>query len=601
MDYARSVIVGTMRSWLGKTGSDEWHDNIVNLYNSFTPLPRGYKMKDTDAWGATCVSAAFLTAGYAGIFPIECNCQCMIGTASKMGIWVEADDYMPKPGDVIVYDWHDTGDGDNAGIPDQIAVVESITDGVIHAIEGDCDNEVKRRTIAVDGKYIRGFITPKYTTEVIDPDIPSGTRMKYSDANPPAQCFMRQSTWFDGALQNGRPVGILWHDTGAGNPTLKRYVQPDDDAPDRDYWLNKLGKNLYNNDWNHIYHEAGLNCWIGRFADGTVGTVQVGPWTTHAWGCGGGNKGSCNGYVCVNGNVSWVDPFWIQFEMCDDGYDDPNYFSVVYEEACQLTAYLCKKFGIDPKGTVVFNGVTVPTILCHADSCRLGLGSNHGDVYSWFNKYGYTMDNVRNDVENLLKSGSVPGPSPEPHEFKVGEVVNFTGTMHYVSADAASGYICKGGPATIVRIYELGTSKHPYSLIAVPGGGSTVYGWVDAEYVQALPSANAPEEPEPEPVEPPANVEPEPEPVKRVTASQNATAGPTKSLSGTYVAKAKLYIRDGAGAKYKALVVLPKGTTVANYGYYTLVGKTKWLYIQVTVDNVIYTGFSSSNSLKRKK
>lgn len=62
---------------------------------------------------------------------------------------------------------------------------------------------------------------------------------------------------------------------------------------------------------------------------------------------------------------------------------------------------------------------------------------------------------------------------------KVGEIVNFTGNRHYTSANAISGPSCKGGKAKITHIYQLGKSKHPYHLIAVSGGGSTVHGWVD--------------------------------------------------------------------------------------------------------------------------
>ena len=79
------------------------------------------------------------------------------------------------------------------------------------------------------------------------------------------------------------------------------------------------------------------------------------PWNYRPWGCGSGKKGSCN-------------TGWIQFEICEDGLNDATYFNQVYQEACEITAYLCKKFNIDPKGTTVLNGVTVPTILCHQDS-----------------------------------------------------------------------------------------------------------------------------------------------------------------------------------------------------------------------------------------
>lgn len=96
---------------------------------------------------------------------------------------------------------------------------------------------------------------------------------------------------------------------------------------------------------------------------------------------------------------------------CDDSYKSEEYFNAVYKEACELTAYVCKLYGIDPNGTVEFNGVTVPTILCHRDSHALELGSNHGDVMSWFKTFGKTMDDVRADVTKLL------APAPDYVEY----------------------------------------------------------------------------------------------------------------------------------------------------------------------------------------
>lgn len=216
--------------------------------------------------------------------------------------------------------------------------------------------------------------------------------MKYSEKNKPLVCMMTQSTCYKGTGKM-QVKGILWHSTGANNPTLKRYVQPDDNAPDKDALIKLIGKNAYGNDWNHIKHQAGLNAWIGKLADGTVAAVQTMPWDYKPWGCGAGAKGSCNNA-------------WIQFEICEDGLTDADYFSKAYKEACELTAYLCRMFGIDPKGSVTFNGVKVPTILCHADSYKLGLGSNHGDVLHWFPKFGKNMDSVRNDVAELLKENA---------------------------------------------------------------------------------------------------------------------------------------------------------------------------------------------------
>lgn len=219
--------------------------------------------------------------------------------------------------------------------------------------------------------------------------------MKYNEKNKPLVCMMTQSTCYKGT-RKFTPKGVLWHSTGANNPNLKRYVQPDDNAADKNYWLGKLGKNQYGNDWNHIDRQAGLNFWIGKLADGTVAAVQTMPWDYRPWGCGSGSKGSCN-------------DTHIQFEICEDGLNDKSYWEAVYKEACEMTAYLCKMFGIDPKGSISYNGVSVPTIIDHTGSHSLGLGSNHGDVQHWSRKYGKTMENVRNDVAAILVAeGAAP-------------------------------------------------------------------------------------------------------------------------------------------------------------------------------------------------
>lgn len=215
--------------------------------------------------------------------------------------------------------------------------------------------------------------------------------MKYSATNPPKACFMRNSTWYrnSGVMT---PLGVLWHSTGANNPNLKRYVQPDDNAQDYIAWMKLLGTNENRNDWNHVEVQAGVNAWIGKLADGTVTTVQVGPWEKKPWGCGAGNRGSCNSG-------------WIQFEICEDSLNNGAYFSAAYREACELSAYLCKLYGLNPLGTVQYGGVTVPVILNHHDSYKLGLGTGHIDTDHWFEKYGKTMQDVRKDVLALLNGG----------------------------------------------------------------------------------------------------------------------------------------------------------------------------------------------------
>lgn len=88
-------------------------------------------------------------------------------------------------------------------------------------------------------------------------------------------------------------------------------------------------------------------------------------------------------------------------------------------------------------------------------------------------------------IDKALKpSGSTPAQAQvTPWTPALGDIVRFTGDKHYVSANSAIGITCRGGTAKITAIYKLGTAKHPYHLVAVAGGGSNVYGWVDANAI----------------------------------------------------------------------------------------------------------------------
>lgn len=296
--------------------------------------------------------------------------------------------------------------------------------------------------------------------------------MKYSDKNKPLVCMQTQSTCYKGT-RTMQVLGVLWHSTGANNPNLKRYVQPSDNDPNKAELLKLLGKNANGNDWNHVYRQAGLNCWIGKLADGTVTTVQTMPWNYRPWGCGSGSKGSCNSG-------------WVQFECCEDGLTDTNYFNKVYQEACEITAYICKLYNIDPHGTVTVNGVKIPTILCHYDSYKLGFGGNHSDIYGWFPKFGKSMETARNDVAALLKnSGGSSAPIPV-----TGTVVNYKAKVA-----ANSGLNCRTQPSTsgsLIKTYPFGTVL---TIIQEKNGwGDTGEGWVSLTYVSKLPAEEKPEE-----------------------------------------------------------------------------------------------------------
>jgi N-acetylmuramoyl-L-alanine amidase len=163
--------------------------------------------------------------------------------------------------------------------------------------------------------------------------------------------------------------GLMLHSTGANNPNLSRYV-PAWNVPKPD------GR------------EVCVHGFIGKRADGTIGTYQTLPWDMRGWHCGGSGN---NTHIAV--------------EICEDGLTDPAYFNAVYHEAVELFAFLCKTYGL-----------TERNILCHSEGHAQGIASNHADVMHWFPKHGKSMDTFRADVKAHISGETVLTPNiPASH------------------------------------------------------------------------------------------------------------------------------------------------------------------------------------------
>ena len=164
----RSKVVELIKSWEGLNEKDGSYSVIIDTYNSYKgKFPRGTKMKLGWKWCACTWSALAIKLGYTDIVPIEISCFYLIEKAKKMGIWVEDDKFIPNLGDAVIYDWDDNGVGDCTGYPDHVGTVIGVDKkaGTITVMEGNYSHSVKKRVIKINGKYIRGFICPKYDKE----------------------------------------------------------------------------------------------------------------------------------------------------------------------------------------------------------------------------------------------------------------------------------------------------------------------------------------------------------------------------------------------------------------------------------------------------
>ena len=158
----RARVCAKARSWLGRKEADGGHREIIQVYNTIVPLPRGYRLRYDDPWCAGFVSAVGQALGLtAWIFP-ECGCAPMVELYRKAGLWMEDDGYFPQPGDLIFYDWQDSGQGDNRGQPDHVGLVVDVQGDLITVCEGNMSDAVGTRTLFRDKRFIRGYGLPDY-------------------------------------------------------------------------------------------------------------------------------------------------------------------------------------------------------------------------------------------------------------------------------------------------------------------------------------------------------------------------------------------------------------------------------------------------------
>lgn len=161
-DEKRKKVIRVAQSFLGCNEKDGSHKKIIDVYNQRKPLPRGYAVQYDDYWCATFVAAVAIIADCFDIIPIECSCAQMITLCKEKGIWQENDFYIPNIGDIIFYDWQDSGIGDCLGYPDHVGYVVEVIGNNILVIEGNMNREVNYRTIKINSINIRGYGLPRY-------------------------------------------------------------------------------------------------------------------------------------------------------------------------------------------------------------------------------------------------------------------------------------------------------------------------------------------------------------------------------------------------------------------------------------------------------
>lgn len=255
---------------------------------------------------------------------------------------------------------------------------------------------------------------------------------------------------------NGKPRGITVHNTPAINVSAETTMA--------EQYARATYPNLNMNGAIVHYYVSGYDA-IWQMLNTDPGTTERG------WHASDGNtrRSAHSGakYTEIGGNLDTI-----AIECIGNSAE-------AEDATARLVAYLCKQHNLNPRIDVYTHNYFMKL----PDSIVNGAAKNCPMyILPHWNKFV-------NTVESYYKPANAT-PTYSSDIFKVGEIVQFTGNTHYTNANATSGPSCKPGTAKVNKIYQLGKSKHPYNLIAVKGGGSTVYGWVDECDVKKVTATN---------------------------------------------------------------------------------------------------------------
>lgn len=278
---------------------------------------------------------------------------------------------------------------------------------------------------------------------------------------------------------------------GYGQTYYDKYAKKEETAMSNSSLVSytKLSPN-HSGQRTHAIDRITPHCVVGQCSVETLGNIFL-PTSKEA-SCNYGIGADGRVLLCVEEkNRSWCssssenDQRAVTIECASDATAPYAFKDVVYQKLIALCVDICKR---NNKKKLLWLGDKTKTLAYSPKSDEMIL-----TVHRWFaNKscpgdWMYArMGDLASKVTAQLGGGaaenpstpSAPGTATASGDLKVGDIVEFTGDTHYTNSNAATGVKCKPGTAKITSIAK--GAKHPYHLIKEAGGGSTVYGWVDA-------------------------------------------------------------------------------------------------------------------------
>lgn len=228
----------------------------------------------------------------------------------------------------------------------------------------------------------------------------------------------------------------------------------------------------------HAIDTVTIHCVVGQLNAAQIGNIFKNPARRASSNYGVGLDGSIGLYV-EEKNRSWCssssynDNRAITIEVASDTRHPYKVTDKAYKALIDLLTDICIRNDIKKLvwSTNKYNRMK------HLYGCNMTVHRDYANK-ACPGEYLYSKHGeIANLVNARLEAKRNKKPPAINTAIKVGDVVDFKGTKHYGNCNAVFPKPCRPGTAKVSRVMR-GT-KHPYHLIRVPSGNSTVWGWVD--------------------------------------------------------------------------------------------------------------------------
>lgn len=143
------AMVNVTTSEIARTESAGQDDKYINWYNKVM----GTNFSTSVAWCAIFMSWCMRRAGIdEKKYPNFSSCSAGSKVFNNNGVLKDKNNYSPKSGDLVFFDWN------YDGLPDHVGMVFSNDGTYIQTIEGNSGNAVKHNKYALNSKYIYKYV-----------------------------------------------------------------------------------------------------------------------------------------------------------------------------------------------------------------------------------------------------------------------------------------------------------------------------------------------------------------------------------------------------------------------------------------------------------